>query len=90
MLTLGLHPIPLHDVVVVMGPFKRRLHLGQLMLHAIQLNTGLFSRCAHLPNFLFFFAELEVDTLVLIGQLLREGVLQTHHQDLNGDRAVTF
>jgi len=42
-LALGLDTVPLNDVVVVMSAFKSSLHLGELVLDTIQLNTSVFT-----------------------------------------------
>lgn len=81
-LALGFHSVPLHDVVVVVSAFKSGLHLGELMLDTIQLHTGVFTGLAHLAHFFLLLAESEINTLVLIGQLLSQSVLEADHQHL--------
>lgn len=81
-LSFGLGSVPLHDVVIVMGAFECRLHAGQLVLDSIELHTGLFSRLSDLPYGLLSLAELEVDTFVLVCELLGQSVLQARHQGL--------
>lgn len=65
-LALGLDTVPLNDVVVVMSAFKSSLHLGELVLDTVQLNTGVFTGLAHFAHFFLLLAESEVNTLVLI------------------------
>ena len=74
--------ISLDDILVVMFSLKLGLHLGKLMLDSIELHTCLFTILFDSSNFIFFFSELQVNTLVLIGQLLRQSILQTGHQRL--------
>jgi hypothetical protein len=81
-LLLCLHSVSLDDVVVVVGPLELSLHLCELMLNSIELNTCVFSSLLNLPNFLFLLSQLQVDSLVLVRQLFSEGVLQTGHQRL--------
>lgn len=89
MLTLGLDSVPLHDIVVVVSSFESCLHLGELVLHAVELNTGVLTRLAHLTDFFLFFAKLEVDALVFSRQLLGQGILETDHQDLKHEELET-
>ena len=79
MLLFGLYAVALHDVVVVVGALKSCLHAGQLVLHAIQLNTGLFTSLTNLAHFFLLFSELQIDTLMLVRQLLCQGVLEPCH-----------
>lgn len=57
-LALGFDAVPLDDVVVVVGALEGGLHLGELVLHSIKLDTGVFARFAHFAHFLLFFTEL--------------------------------
>ena len=82
-LLLGLDPVSLDDVEVVVSALELGLHLGQLVLHAVQLHTSLFSLLLDLPDFLFFLSELQIHALVLVCQLLGKSVLQTGHQRLD-------
>ena len=82
MLTLSLDTVALHDVVVVVGTLESRLHLGQLVLNSVELHTSFLAALANLADFLFLFAEGQIDTLVLIRQLLSKSVLQTGHEGL--------
>lgn len=43
MLAFSFNSIALHNIVVVMGAFEGGLHLCQLMLHSVQLDTCLFT-----------------------------------------------
>ena len=81
-LALSLRPVPLHDVVVVVGALEGSLHTGQLMLYTVQLHTSFLSAHPDLTDRLFGLAEFQIDALVLIRQLLGEGVLQARHQRL--------
>ena len=74
--------IPLHNVVVVVGPLEGRLHARQLMLNSVELHTGLLARLADLADGLFALAKFQVDAFVLIRKLLRQGVLQSRHEGL--------
>jgi len=65
-----------------MRAFEAGLHLGELMLHSIQLNTCLLTRLAHFAYFFFFLPQLQIHTFVLIRKLLRESVLEGHHQHM--------
>ena len=82
MLLLGLDSVPLDDVVVIVGALELRLHFGKLMLNSVELHTSVFSRLLDLPDFLFLLAKLQVDSLVLVCQLLRQGILEPCHQGL--------
>ena len=82
MLTFSLCAITLHNVVVVMGSLEGRLHTGKLMLNAIELHTGLLARLSDLSDRFFGFTKFQVDTLMLIRQLLGQSVLQTGHERL--------
>ena len=81
-LTLSFDTVALHDVVVVVGTLESRLHLGQLVLNSVELHTSFLAALANLADFLFLFAEGQIDTLVLIRQLLSKSVLQTGHEGL--------
>ena len=83
MLTFGLDTVPLDNVVVVVGAFESGLHLSELMLHSVQLDTSVLTGLSDFADFFLFFTELKINTFVLIRQLLCQGVLQTHHQNLN-------
>ena len=82
MLALSLSTIPLNDVVVIVGTLEGSLHAGQLMLYAVQLHTSLLTAHPDLTYRLFGLAKFQIDTLVLVRQLLSEGVLQARHQRL--------
>ena len=82
MLALSLSTIPLNDVVVIVGTLEGSLHAGQLMLYAVQLHTSLLTRLSNLADGLFGLAKFQINTLVLVCQLLRESILQTGHQRL--------
>ena len=43
-----LHSVSLHDVVVIVGLFISRLHLGKLVLHTVELHTFLLSLLLYL------------------------------------------
>ena len=75
--------VSLHNVVVVVGPLEGGLHAGQLMLDSIQLHTSLLSGLSDLAHFFLFLTEGEVYALMLIRELLGEGILQTGHQWLS-------
>jgi hypothetical protein len=81
-LLLTLHLIPLNDVVVIVGSFEFGLHFGKLMLDTIELHTGFLSVFLDFTDFFFFFSELKIDSLVLVGQLFGQGILQSCHQRL--------
>jgi hypothetical protein len=81
-LFFGLGSVSLNNIVVIVGSLELGLHFGKLMLHAIKLYTGIFSLLLDLSYLLFFFSELEIDTFVLVGQLLGESILETGHQRL--------
>ena len=81
-LSFGLGSVALHDVVVVVSALECGLHARQLMLHAIQLHTSLLTRLSNLADGLFGLAKFQINTLVLVRQLLSEGVLQARHQRL--------
>jgi hypothetical protein len=51
-LLLSIYSVLLDNVIVVMCPFEGSLHLGKLMLNAIELNTSLFSLLFNFTNFL--------------------------------------
>ena len=80
MLTFCFSAITLHNIVVVMGSLEGRLHTGKLMLNAIELHTGLLARLSDLSDRFFGFTKFQVDTLMLIRQLLGQSVLQTSHE----------
>ena len=82
MLSLSLSPVALHDVVVIVSALECGLHARQLMLHAVQLHTSLLTRLSNLADGLFGLAKFQINTLVLVRQLLRESILQTGHQRL--------
>jgi hypothetical protein len=65
-LALGFHSVPLHDVVVVVRAFEAGLHLGELMLHSVQLDTSLFAGLAHFAHLLFLLPQLKIHALVLV------------------------
>jgi len=99
MLAFSFNSIALHNVVIVVGALEGGLHLCQLVLHSIQLDTCLFTWLANLPNFLFFLAKLQIDALVLVGELLGQGILEARHEGLknktlggyiHGQRAKRF
>lgn len=79
-LLLCLDSVALDDVIVVVSALEFGLHLGQLVLNSVQLDTGIFSRLLDLADFFFPLAELEIDSLVLVRQLLGQGILQPRHQ----------
>ena len=81
-LSLRLGPVALHDVVVIVSALECGLHARQLVLHAVQLHTSLLTRLSNLADGLFGLAKFQINTLVLIRQLLSEGVLQARHQRL--------
>lgn len=66
MLLFSLYAVSLHDVVVVVGALKSCLHAGQLVLDAIQLNTSLFTSLTNFAHFFLLFAELQIDTFMLV------------------------
>ena len=82
MLTFCFSAITLHNIVVVMGSLEGSLHTGKLMLYAIELHTGLLARLSDLSDRFFGFTKFQVDTLMLIRQLLCQSVLQTGHERL--------
>lgn len=88
MLTFGFNAIPLDNVVVVVGAFECSLHFSELVLHSVELHTCIFSGLANFTHFFFFFAKLQVYTLMFVGQLLRERILESHHQNLKSKTAV--
>ena len=53
MLFLSIYPVLLHYVVVVVRSFEGGLHLGELVLHAVELHTSLLSVLLDLAHFLF-------------------------------------
>jgi hypothetical protein len=53
MLLLSINPILLNDIVVVMCSLKRRLHLRQLVLHTVELDTCLFTGLLHFSHLFF-------------------------------------
>jgi hypothetical protein len=65
-LLFSLYAVSLHDVVVVVGALKSCLHAGQLVLDAIQLNTSLFTSLTNFAHFFLLFAELQIDTFMLV------------------------
>ena len=81
-LALGLGAVALHDVVVVVSALESGLHARQLVLNAIQLDTGLLAGLADLADGFLALTQLQVDALVLVSQLLRQRVLQARHQRL--------
>ena len=81
-LPLGFAAIALHNVVVVVRALKSCLHARQLVLHSVELHTGLLALLTNLPHSFFALAQLQIHTLVLICQLLRQSVLQASHQGL--------
>ena len=81
-LPLSFAAVALHNIVVVVRALKSGLHARQLVLHSVELHTGLFALLANLSHSFFALAQLQVHTLVLIRQLLSQGVLQTGHQGL--------
>ena len=81
-LSLRLGPVALHDVVVIVSALECGLHARQLVLHAVQLHTSLLTRLSNLADGLFGLAKFQIDTFVLVRQLLRESILQTGHQRL--------
>lgn len=50
------------------------------MLNAIELHTGLLARLSDLSDRFFGFTKFQIDTLMLIRQLLGQSVLQTGHE----------
>jgi hypothetical protein len=80
--------VTLDDVVVIVGAFKSGLHASELMLHAIQLDTSLFTGLSDFANFFLFLAKLEVDTFVFVRQLFSQGILEPCHQRLKMKRSV--
>jgi hypothetical protein len=82
MLPLSFSSVSHDDVEVVMGAFKLSLHFGKLMLDTIELYTCLLTVLLHSSDFIFFLTELQVNSLVLIGQLLGQSILKTSHQGL--------
>ena len=82
-LALSFHSVSLDDVVVVMSALKCCLHASQLVLDSVQLHTSLLSRLSDLPDFLLLLSQLQINTLVLVCQLLCQGVLKPSHQRLN-------
>ncbi len=82
MLTFGFDAVPLDYVVVVVSAFEGSLHFGELVLHAVELYTRIFSRLTDFADLFFFFSQLQVYSLVFVGQLLRERILESHHQNL--------
>ena len=83
MLAFGFDSVPLHDVVIVVRAFETGLHLGELVLHSVQLNTCFLTCLAYFTHFFLFLPQLEIHALVLIRELLGEGVLEGYHQHLN-------
>ena len=81
-LALSFHSISLDNVIVVVSALKGSLHASKLMLYTVKLNTGFFSRLSNFPDFFLFLSELQINTLVLICQLLSQSVLQPCHQGL--------
>jgi hypothetical protein len=54
------------------------------MLYTVKLNTSFLSRLSNFPDFFLFLSELQINTLVLICQLLSQSVLQPCHQGMVG------
>ena len=81
-LALSFHSISLDNVVVVVSALKGCLHTSKLMLYAVKLNTSFLSRLSNFPDFFLFLSKLQINTLVLIGELLSQSVLQPCHQGL--------
>lgn len=50
MLTFGLSAVALDDVIVIMSALEGGLHARQLVLHSVELHTGLFSMLADLAH----------------------------------------
>lgn len=82
MLLLRIHAVTLHDVEVIVSALKSRLHARQLMLHAVKLHTRFLLLLPDLADFFFFFAKFQINALVLVRQLLRQGVLEPCHKRL--------
>jgi len=82
MLAFSLNAIALHNIVIVMSSFEGGLHLRQLVLNTIELDTCLFTCLAYLSDFLFLLTKLQIDALVLVSKLLSQSVLETCHQGL--------
>ena len=93
MLTLGFGAVSLYDIVVIVGTLEGRLHTCELVLYSVKLYTGLLARLSDFADGLFSLSQFEIDTLVLVGQLFGERVLQARHErlfskDITG--SVTF
>jgi hypothetical protein len=81
-LFFGIHTVLLDNIVVVVSALESGLHLCELMLHAVQLHTDLLSLLLDFPDLFLLLSEFEVDPLVLIRQLLCQGVLKSLHEGL--------
>lgn len=84
-LLLSVNTIALHNVVIIVSALKSCLHAGKLVLHAIELDTCLFTGLSNFAHFLFLFAKLKVYALVFVCQLLSQGILEPRHQRLKGE-----
>lgn len=83
-LLFSFNSISSYNIIVVMGSFELSLHFGELMLNAVHLNTSIFSILLDLSDFFLFFTKLKIDTLMLIGQLLCQGTLESSHEWMIG------
>jgi hypothetical protein len=89
-LTFGLNTVSLDNVVVIVSSFEGSLHASKLMLDSVELHTGLFAGHADLANFFILFAKLQIDTLMSVCKLFRQGILQTIHERLHKDVGLEF
>jgi hypothetical protein len=81
-LPFSFNAVPLNDIEVIVGALKAGLHLGELVLNAVELNTSLFTIFSHFTDLFFLLAQLKIDAFVFVGQLLGQSVLEAHHENL--------
>ena len=81
-LFLSIHTVLLYNIVVVVGALESGLHLGELVLDSVELNTDFLTLLLDLADFFLLLAELQIDALMLVGQLLSQGILKALHKRL--------
>lgn len=80
MLFLCLNSVSLYDIVVIVSLLIGGLHLGQLVLHTVELDTLFFPLLLDLLALLILLSQLHINLLVLLCKLVQQGLLHWSHK----------